>query len=89
MALTPIPARFAHYIYGAVQAAITTAVATGIATFQAMGLDADFWGHWLISWCVAWVTMLPVVILIAPVIQRAVLALTAPSVVADISRKQK
>lgn len=72
-----IPRRFAPFVYGIIQAAITAGVATAIATYQALGLGMEFLEHWVFSWVIAWLTMLPFVILMAPLIQRAVLRLTA------------
>jgi hypothetical protein len=73
-----IPRRFAPLVYGVIQAAITSAVATSIATYQvnATGLAA-IW-YWLSCWSLSWLAMLPVVILVSPSIQRAVLSLTEP-----------
>ena len=73
-----IPRRYAPFVYGIIQAAITTAVASGIATWQMSEWGYFFFERWLFAWAVAWVTMLPVVIGISPLIQRAVLAITAP-----------
>ncbi|HEX5957127.1 MAG TPA: DUF2798 domain-containing protein [Hyphomicrobiaceae bacterium] len=75
--MTPLPKRFAPYIYGALQAAVTTAIATGIATAQLTALGLIFFERWALAWLVAWVTMLPVVFLVAPLIERAVRAMTA------------
>jgi hypothetical protein len=72
-----LPKRFAPYVYGTIQAAITTAVATAIATGQLTGFSVLFLERWALAWLVAWATMLPVVILLAPLIERAVRALTA------------
>ncbi len=72
-----IPHAYAPFVYGIIQAAITTAVATAIATDKSMGLGG-FLPAWLKSWGLAWLTMLPVVIGISPLIQRAVLAVTEP-----------
>ena len=72
-----IPGRYAPFVYGVIQAAITTAVASAIATQQVTGLGPAFIERWVSAWALAWLTMLPVVILISPVIQRAVMALTA------------
>lgn len=73
-----IERRFAPFIYGIIQAAMTTAVATAIATYGAMGLGGGFIASFLASWLFAWLTMVPIVIAISPLIQRAVLALTVP-----------
>lgn len=73
------PARFAPLAYGVIQAAITTAVATGIATHQLTDFGILFLQRWALSWLLAWLTMLPLVILISPLVQRAVVAMTQPS----------
>lgn len=73
-----LPQRYSPLAYGIIQAAITTGVATAIATYQLRGIGADFLSRWCVSWLVAWLTMLPVVVLIAPFVQRAVAAMTAP-----------
>ena len=73
-----LPKRFAPYVYGTIQAAITTAVATAIATGQLTGPSTLFLERWALAWLVAWATMLPLVILVAPLIERAVRAVTAP-----------
>jgi uncharacterized protein DUF2798 len=75
--MTPLPRRFAPYVYGTIQAAITTAIATGIATGQLTGFGFFFLQRWTLAWLVAWASMLPVVVLVSPLIQRAVGALTA------------
>jgi hypothetical protein len=63
--------------HGIIQAAITTAVATAIATLQLTDFNMRFVEEWLLAWGVAFLTMLPVVVFVAPLIQRCVLALTA------------
>ena len=78
-----LPQRYAPFVYGIVQAGITTAVASAIATHQLTGFGALFLARWVHTWGVAWLTMLPVVIGLAPVIQRAVVALTAPDALDD------
>lgn len=73
-----LPQKYAPYVFGVIQAAITTAVATGVATHQLTEFGVLFLERWAFAWLVAWVTMLPVVVLFAPLLQRAVAALTAP-----------
>lgn len=72
-----IPHRYAPIAYGVIQAAITTAVATTIATLQSdhAGLIEFAW-YWLGCWAASWLLMLPVVVFLSPLIQRVVLALT-------------
>lgn len=71
-----LPRRYAHFVYGMIQAAITSAVATAIATYQIASADLQFALHWLGCWSLSLATMLPVVLLVAPLIQRAVYSLT-------------
>jgi hypothetical protein len=72
-----LPHRFAPWIYGIIQVTITTAAATGIATYQIMGFGTQFLLQWGVAWLIAWLTMLPVVILVAPFVQALVAAMTA------------
>ena len=74
-----LPQRYAPFVYGIVQAGITTAVASAITTHQLTGFGVQFFSRWASAWSLSWLTMLPVVIGLAPVIQRAVVALTAPN----------
>jgi len=71
-----LPRRYAPFVYGMIQAAVTSAVATIIATYQIAHLDLQFTVYWLECWGLSLLTMLPVVILISPLIQRAVISLT-------------
>jgi Protein of unknown function (DUF2798) len=79
-----LPQKYAPFVFGVIQAAITTAVATAIATHQLTEFGLLFLQRWTFAWLVAWLTMLPVVILFAPLLQRAVAALTGPQ--GDASR---
>jgi peptidoglycan biosynthesis protein MviN/MurJ (putative lipid II flippase) len=74
--MAPLPKRYAPFVYGIIQAAITTAVATAIATGQSAALGLEFVERWALAWLMAFLTMLPIVIFVAPLIQRAVSALT-------------
>lgn len=71
-----LPRRYAPFVYGSIQAALTTALATAVAVRQTTGGGASFLHAWLSAWVLAFLSILPVVILVAPLIQRAVLALT-------------
>jgi hypothetical protein len=70
-----LPYRYAPYAYGILQAAITTAVATGIAIYPLAHSAIEFIERWMVAWSVAWLTMVPVVLLAAPIIHRAVMRL--------------
>jgi hypothetical protein len=73
-----LPRAYGPFIFGVIQSGLTTAVATGIATVGALGVNRLALGAWLVTWLISWATMLPIVVAAAPFIQRAVLKLTAP-----------
>ena len=66
-----LPLRFLPYAYGILQALITTAVATA-GDLSAGAVEHGLHQRWMFAWGVAWVTMLPVVLIASPLIQRAV-----------------
>ncbi len=70
-----IPRRYSHFVYGVIQSGLTCAIATGIANvpFFAQG---SFVSHWLQSFLVAWIMMLPVVLFAAPAIRNLTNMLT-------------
>lgn len=70
-----IPKRYGHYLFGFIQAGLTTAIATAIASAPFLG-HGMFASQWIKSWFVAWLIMTPFVLLAAPLINRAVAALT-------------
>ncbi len=63
-----IPRRFSHYVFGVIQSGLTCMIAAGIASFPFIK-TGTFMVHWLQSWLVAWVLMLPVVLFAAPAIR--------------------
>lgn len=71
-----IPRRYAHVLFGVIQAGLTSAIASGVAVAAAPGA-APALQRWLSAWFLPWAMMLPVVVFAAPFIRRAVEALTA------------
>jgi Protein of unknown function (DUF2798) len=49
----------------------------------------QFLQQWLFAWTVSFVTMLPVVIFVAPLFQRCVLALTMPAAGGGLPRVRR
>jgi hypothetical protein len=70
-----IPRRFGHFVYAVIQAGLTCAIAAGIASYPFLA-DGSFSTHWFQSWILAWITMLPVVLLAAPSIRKLTHILT-------------
>ena len=73
-----IPKRYGHFLFGFIQSGLTCAVAAAIASAPLFG-QGMFVTHWLKSWIIAWILMTPFVLLAAPLIDRAVTALTRDS----------
>ena len=70
-----IPKRYGYFVFGFIQSGFTCAVAAGIASGPFLG-QGMFISQWLRSWLIAWIVMTPFVLLAAPLINRAVAALT-------------
>ena len=71
-----IPRRYSHFIFAVIQAGLTCLIAAGIVSLPLVTLS-QFLIHWLLSWLVSWLTMLPVVVLAAPMIRSASFRLTS------------
>lgn len=70
-----IPRRYSHFVFGIIQSGLTSLIAAGIASLPA-GSALVFLEHWMVSWLIAWATMLPIVLLAAPAIRAFALRLT-------------
>ena len=64
-----------HFVFAVIQSGVTCLIAAAIASFPSWA-TGQFFKYWLISWFVSWATMIPLVLLAAPVIRAAVLYLT-------------
>lgn len=64
-----IPRRFSHFVYGVIQSCLTCAIAGAIAS-QPFLATGSFASHWVRSWLLAWLLMMPVVLFAAPAIRR-------------------
>jgi Protein of unknown function (DUF2798) len=70
-----ISRRHSHFIFAVIQAGLTCLIAAGIASFPVLNVR-QFLTHWLVSWIIAWATMLPVVLMAAPLIRTVSVMLT-------------
>jgi Protein of unknown function (DUF2798) len=70
-----IPRRYTHFVFGVIQSGLTSLIAAGVASFPSLA-RGQFLQNWLVSSLIAWVTMLPVVLLAAPAIRSLAVALT-------------
>ena len=70
-----IPRRFSHFVFGFIQSGLTCAIAAAIASWPLLA-EGRFVGHWLQSWFLAWIMMLPIVLFAAPAIRSLTHVLT-------------
>ncbi len=73
-----LPSRYAPFAFSVLQVTLTTGVAAAVGVHQSQAFGAQFVAQWAMAWAVAWLTMMPVVIFAAPIIQRCVRAITTP-----------
>jgi hypothetical protein len=59
-----IPRRFSHFVSAIIQSGLTCAIAAAIASYPFL-TAGSFTPHWLQSWGLAWLLMLPVVVFAA------------------------
>lgn len=70
-----IPRRYSHFVFGVIQSGLTSAIAAAVASLPLT--SGPQFVHWLQSWLISWVLMLPVVIFAAPAIRRLAYAVTS------------
>lgn len=70
-----VPRRHSHFVFGVIQSGLTCSVAAAIASYPFVS-EGTFFGHWMTSLAIAWLTMLPIVLLAAPLIRKIVEWLT-------------
>jgi hypothetical protein len=69
-----IPRRYSHFVFGTIQAGLTSLIAAGIASYP--GNQGQFLTRWLLSWLISWGVMLPFVLFAAPTIRQLSILLT-------------
>ena len=72
-----LPARYAPMLFGLILSGLMSLLVSGIATFRAAGVTADFTALWMRGWLTAWLFAFPVVLVVAPVARKAVQQLVA------------
>jgi hypothetical protein len=75
-----LPGKYSHFLFGVIQSGLTCAVAAAI-TIAPRWQEVPVFAFWLRSWLMAWVVMVPVVLLAAPLIRRLTIRLTNQAVV--------
>jgi hypothetical protein len=70
-----IPRRYSHFVFAVIQSGMTCLVEAAIASFPMLA-TGHYIRNWLFSWLISWITILPVVLLGAPIIRSISLRLT-------------
>jgi hypothetical protein len=70
-----IDKRYADFLFGTIQSGATTAVTAAIATGLVLHVQAAFL-LWVRAWLLAWLAMIPLIALLAPLNRRIVAFLT-------------
>ena len=67
-----IPAKYAPYLFGLILSGLMSLIVSGLSTFRALGLVEGFAGLWLGNWVVSWAIAFPTVLVVAPLTRRIV-----------------
>ncbi len=73
-----LPARYATIVMPLVLSVIMTCIISGVATFRALGLNAEALGMWPSTWLFSWMVAFPVLLLVLPIVRRIVALLVHP-----------
>ncbi len=74
-----IAPRFAPYVFGALLSSIMVSVVTAVVLLVNQGISPAFFHNWLKGVGTAWPVAFPTVLVVAPLVRRAVAYLTSPS----------
>lgn len=72
-----LPSRFAPILFGALLSAIMVAIVSGFVLAITQGIHAGLPAQWLRSCLTTWPVAFPTVLVVAPLVRRAVGRLTA------------
>ena len=72
-----VPVRFAPILFGALLSAIMVALVSAFVLLTSQGLQPGFLAQWARSCATTWPVAFVAVTLVAPVVRRAVAAMTA------------
>lgn len=74
-----LPARFAPILFGLLLSGLMSLIVSGVATLRAAGAGPEVPGLWMSSWAFSWAVAFPTVLVVAPLVRRAVARLTRPA----------
>lgn len=74
-----IPARYAPLLFGLIMSGVMSLLVSGISTWRLAGSAALLSAQWPQAWLTAWSVAFPLVLLVAPLSQKLVRALSRPA----------
>lgn len=72
-----IPIRYSNVLFGGMLSAIMVTVISGAVVLVTQGFSPDFPNHWFKGFSTAWPIAFPTVLVVAPLVRRIVIKLTA------------
>jgi hypothetical protein len=73
-----LPARYAAIVTPLVLSVLMTFVVSAISTLKALGATAAFIENWPTAWVLSWLVAFPTLLLILPLVRRIVALVVAP-----------
>jgi len=70
-----IPPRLAPVLIALVVSGGMSFLVSGLATWRALGVVERFFGLWMGSWAYAWLVAFPALVILRPMVTRAVMAM--------------
>ena len=67
-----IPLRYTWLVMPAILALLMTFVVSGISTLRAVGLVPDFTAKWMGAWLISYLVAFPTLLIVMPVVRRLV-----------------
>ena len=71
-----IPPRFAPIMFGFLVSGMMSLIVSGIATLRAIGWDVGFGASWMNAWIISWAIAFPTILIVSPIVRRFVAAIT-------------
>jgi len=65
-----LPAKFETFVFSFLLSCFMSLIVSGIAIFQAVGIEPVFMQQWLIAWLSSWVVAFPIVTVVAPLVEK-------------------
>jgi hypothetical protein len=74
-----LPARYATIVLPLVLSIVMTFIISGVSTLRSLGLTPAFLSTWMTAWALSWVVAFPTLLILLPLVRRAVACLVEVS----------